>query len=168
MRYFFFAISAIVVVCSCSSRRTITNATQKDSISIRHYTTQADSMSIFTYSDVSVKEIGNILLIEEVEIYDTSKIDSLGNAPIKEKRKRTLGGSRVRTEKGTTTMIMDSVSIAQDTTTIDIQHDGVEEFTEEETKVYPTPLEKAKTAALWIVVGMLLMFGAITIKKIML
>lgn len=134
MRYFFCAISAIVVVCSCSSRRTITNATQKDSISIRHYATQADSMSIFTYSDVSVKEIGNILLIEEVEIYDTNKMDSLGNAPVKEKRKRTLGGSRVRTEGTTTTTIVDSVAMAQDTTRIDIQHDSAEEITEEKNK----------------------------------
>ena len=134
MRYFFLAISAIVMVCSCSSKRTITNATQKDSTSIRHYATQADSMSIFTYSDVSVKEIGNILLIEEVEIYDTSKMDSLGNAPIKEKRKRTLGGSRVRTETTTTTTIVDSVSMAQDTTRIDIQHDSAEEITEEKSK----------------------------------
>ena len=37
-----------------------------------------------------------------------------------------------------------------------------------ETKVYPTPMEKAKSAAAWIAVGMLLMFGAITLKKIML
>lgn len=36
------------------------------------------------------------------------------------------------------------------------------------TKVYPTPMEKAKSAAMWIAVGMLLMFGAITLKKIML
>ena len=134
MRYFFFAISALMVVCSCSSRRTITNATQKDSISIRHYATQADSMSIFTYSDKSVKEIGNILLIEEVEIYDTSKMDSLGNAPVKEKRKRTLGGSRVRTENATTTTVVDSVGMAQDTTRIDIQHDSAEEITEEKSK----------------------------------
>lgn len=37
-----------------------------------------------------------------------------------------------------------------------------------ETKVYPTPMEKAKSAAAWMAVGMLLMFGAITLKKIML
>lgn len=37
-----------------------------------------------------------------------------------------------------------------------------------ETKVYPTPMEKAKSAAAWTAVGMLLMFGAITLKKIML
>ena len=37
-----------------------------------------------------------------------------------------------------------------------------------ETKVYPTPLEEAKSAAMWIAVGMLLMFGAMTLKKIML
>lgn len=37
-----------------------------------------------------------------------------------------------------------------------------------ETKVYPTPMEEAKSAAAWIAVGMLLMFGAITLKKIML
>lgn len=37
-----------------------------------------------------------------------------------------------------------------------------------ETKVYPTPMEEAKSAAAWIAVGMLLMFGAMTLKKIML
>lgn len=37
-----------------------------------------------------------------------------------------------------------------------------------ETKVYPTPMEEAKNAAAWMAVGMLLMFGAITLKKIML
>lgn len=37
-----------------------------------------------------------------------------------------------------------------------------------ETKVYPTPMEEAKSAAAWIAVGMLLMFGAIILKKIML
>lgn len=37
-----------------------------------------------------------------------------------------------------------------------------------ETKVYPTPMEKTKSAAAWTAVGMLLMFGAITLKKIML
>lgn len=36
-----------------------------------------------------------------------------------------------------------------------------------ETKVYPTLMEKAKSAAMWIAVGMLLMFGAMTLKKIM-
>lgn len=37
-----------------------------------------------------------------------------------------------------------------------------------ETKVYPTPMEEAKNALLWIAVGMLLMFGTMTLKKIML
>lgn len=37
-----------------------------------------------------------------------------------------------------------------------------------ETKVYPTPMEEAKSAAMWIAVGMLLMFGVMTLKKIML
>lgn len=37
-----------------------------------------------------------------------------------------------------------------------------------ETKVYPTPMEEAKSAGAWIAVGMLLMFGAIILKKIML
>lgn len=37
-----------------------------------------------------------------------------------------------------------------------------------ETKVYPTPMEEAKSAAMWVAVGMLLMFGAMTLKKIML
>lgn len=37
-----------------------------------------------------------------------------------------------------------------------------------ETKVYPTPIEKAKSAAAWTAVGMLLMFGVMTLKKIML
>jgi hypothetical protein len=37
-----------------------------------------------------------------------------------------------------------------------------------ETKVYPTFMEKAKSAAAWTAVGMLLMFGVITLKKIML
>ena len=37
-----------------------------------------------------------------------------------------------------------------------------------ETKVFPTPIEKAKSAAAWTAVGMLLVFGVITIKKIML
>lgn len=37
-----------------------------------------------------------------------------------------------------------------------------------ETKVYPTPIEEAKSAAMWIAVGMLLMFGVMTLKKIML
>lgn len=37
-----------------------------------------------------------------------------------------------------------------------------------ETKVYPTPMEEAKSAAAWIAVGMLLMFGIMTAKKIML
>ena len=37
-----------------------------------------------------------------------------------------------------------------------------------ETKVYPTPMEKAKSAAAWMAVGMLLMFGVMTLKKIML
>lgn len=36
------------------------------------------------------------------------------------------------------------------------------------TKVYPTPMEEAKSAAMWIAVGMLLMFGVMTLKKIML
>lgn len=37
-----------------------------------------------------------------------------------------------------------------------------------ETKVYPTPMEEAKSAAAWIAVGMLLMFGITILKKIML
>lgn len=37
-----------------------------------------------------------------------------------------------------------------------------------ETKVFPTPIEKAKSAAAWTAVGMLLMFVVMTLKKIML
>lgn len=37
-----------------------------------------------------------------------------------------------------------------------------------ETKVFPSPMEKAKSAAAWTAVGMLLMFGAMTLKKIIL
>ena len=37
-----------------------------------------------------------------------------------------------------------------------------------ETKVFPSPMEKAKSAAAWTAVCMVLMFGAMTLKKIML
>ena len=80
--------------------------------------------------------------------------------------------SESRKEK---TMI-DTVYITESRWTVEYRDRGMrdtiyEQHTDSvriETKGYPTPMEEAKSAAAWIAVGMLLMFGAMTLKKIML
>lgn len=135
MKYIAVILSLILLACSCSSKRTVTNAMQKDSISIKHYAHEVDSMAVVSVADVAVEEIGNILLVEEIEIYDTSRTDSLGNPPIKEKKKRVLGGSRQRKEAGTTVTIIESTTDVQDTIIVEAGHDSVVQATEQEGKL---------------------------------
>lgn len=132
---------AVVVSSCCSSKRVTSDGSTMDSVRHERREFSADSVSRRATSERRVETVTDAEIVTEVVTYDTSRTDSLGRSPVKERRRTVARIHNSATETDTTTMQTDSTSVH----IVESESDSIantEQHTTEEKEAqrFPTPL----------------------------
>ena len=128
MRYYII-IYVMFLLSSCCTTKKAQSHHEATATATRHEH-KVDSVARKSVASEHIEDIADIVILVEQTIYDTSKPDTSGNAPIKEKRRTTISKtSRTTTDKAVAEII-DSTSNYADTTYIRRTTEAHEDTTE--------------------------------------
>lgn len=151
------SISIIIVVCACacsSSRKAhgILQTNDVRQVERKEYT--VDSLAKLSVAETLSLTIDNAEIVIESIAYDTNKLDSLGVAPVKEKKRTRI--SYVGTQKVEEVVTASTDSVSHKTDTIQINHISDVYMEEEKEKSSHPPWTNTVLLIVIVILGLII------------
>lgn len=117
----YIALSLVVLLFAscCPGKRMTSDGSTTDSVRREHREIHVDSVSRRATVERRVESLTDAEIVTEVVTYDTSRTDSLGQSPVKERRRTVARIRNTATETDTTTVQIDSTAVHTEESTAD-------------------------------------------------
>lgn len=118
-KYIALLLAVLLFTSCCPGKRMTSDGSTTDSVRHKHMEVRADSVSRRATVERRVESLTDAEIVTEVVTYDTSRTDSLGQSPVKERRRTVARIWNTATETDTTTVQTDSTAVHTEESTAD-------------------------------------------------